>query len=171
MNLRRFISVAKWLSDEKKLELFPPFWMMRLNVTTLTNNWREIRIKLPRTWVSRNHGGGIFGGFQASLADPIAAIACTKVFPGYAVWTRSLHLDFQHEANTDITLHFDLSDEMKTRIKKDLESKGRSTPTFTMYFKRTDGTVCTLIKNTVAIRPMNYKKPTKQSVTSQLNKN
>ncbi len=167
MNLRRFISATSLLSDAKKLELFPPFWLMRLQVTTLSSDWRKIRIKLPRTWLSRNQGGGIFGGFQASLADPIAAIACSKIFPGYAVWTRSLHLDFQHEANTDTTLHFDLDGEMKARIQHDLNLKNRSTPTFSMSFKRTDGTVCTVIKNTVAIRPMNYKKPTKQSSASQ----
>ena len=32
--------------------------------------------------MSRNPGGVMFGGYQAALADPIAALACARVFPG-----------------------------------------------------------------------------------------
>lgn len=170
MNLRRFIWRTKLLSDSRRLEWYPPFWMMRIKVTKLSNNWRLIRIKLPQSWVSRNTGGGIFGGFQASLADPIAAIACSRVFPNYSVWTRQLSIDFQREASTDITLHFDFSDELVAQIKHDLETKNRSTPTFEMTYKTTDGKTCTVIKNTVAIRPKGYSKPTKESIKASLNK-
>ena len=162
MTLRQFIARIPFIPDAKRLEWHPPFWLMRLKVLELTQDWRKLRIKLPQSTIASNMHGGIFGGFQASLADPLAALACAKVFPGYAVWTRELIVDFKHAANSDIILHFDFDDEMKSRIQADLESTGRSTPTFEMHFKRSDNTICTVIRNTVAIRPLGYTKPSAQ---------
>ena len=47
-------------------------------------------MKLPLNTVSRNPGGVMFGGYQAALADPIAALACSRIFPGYSCWTRAI---------------------------------------------------------------------------------
>ena len=55
-----------FLPEEKRMALWPAWWMMRIKVTSLKNDWREVRITLPLTWISRNKGGGMFGGFQAS---------------------------------------------------------------------------------------------------------
>lgn len=170
MNLRQYIWRSTLLSDKQRLEWYPPFWMMRIKVTEISHNWRTVRIKLPLTWVSKNTGGGIFGGFQASLADPVAAIACARAFPSYSVWTRQLNVDFQREASSDITLHFTISDQQIEDIQRDLDKKNRSTPTFEMIYKTTDGKTCTVIKNTVAIRPKGYTKPTIESVKAALEK-
>ena len=101
----------------------------------------------------------MFGGYQASLADPIAPLACAKVFPKYDVWTRHLSVDFRLPGNSDLELRFNFSKQQEKEIYKELESKGRSTPTFEYGFYREDGKLCTAIKCTVAIRPENYLKP------------
>ena len=158
MSLRDIVARIPFISEAKRLELHPPFWLMRISVTKLSEDWRSIQIKLPQTAISMNSYGGVFGGFQASLADPIAVVACSHIFPGYAIWTRSLSLDFQQQPNTDITLHFELSKELEHQIREDLANKGRSTPTFEMHYQRTDGEICTVVTNTIAIRPQGYKK-------------
>ena len=168
MTLRDIVSRIPFISGAKRLELHPPFWLMRISVTKLSKDWRSIQIKLPQTAISMNNYGGVFGGFQASLADPIAVVACSHIFPGYAIWTRELSLDFQQQPNTDLTLHFELSPQLEQQIRDDLANKGRSTPTFEMYYQRSDGEICTVIKNTIAIRPQGYKKqqPKKPPQTS-----
>jgi len=98
----------------------------------------------------------MFGGYQAAVADPIAAIACAKIFPGHEVWTRSQHIDFQHEGNSDLELHFELDEKTEHQIRDDLAQKGRSTPTFEYGFYRKDGVRCSKIINVVAIRPKGY---------------
>lgn len=158
MTLRDIVARIPFISEATRLQWHPPFWLMRIKVTQLTEDWRKIQIKLPKTAISRNNYGGVFGGFQASLADPIAVVACSHIFPGHSIWTRELSLDFQQQPNTDITLHFELSKQLEQQIRDDLATKGRSTPTFEMYYKRTDGQICTVIKNTIAIRPTGYKK-------------
>ncbi|PKM12795.1 MAG: hypothetical protein CVV13_04090 [Gammaproteobacteria bacterium HGW-Gammaproteobacteria-3] len=158
MNLRRIIWNSNWLSDTQKIQWYPAFWLLRLRVLELPADWRTIRIMLPQSWIASNSGGSLFGGFQACLADPIAAMACVKVFPGYSVWTRSLHLDFIHEGLTDLELRFTLQPEQEAHIRQELADKGRSTPQFEYGFYQSDGSLCTLVKARIAIRPLGYKK-------------
>ena len=160
MGLARFVANLKFLPEARRLELYPAFAMMRVKVLEISGGWRRVRIRLPLNSISRNPGGVMFGGFQASLADPIAALACVRVFPGYSVWTRALTVDFQKGGSTDLELRFEMQPEQEAAIAEELKTQGRSTPTFEYGYYLTDGSLCTLITNTVAIRPKGYKKAT-----------
>jgi acyl-coenzyme A thioesterase PaaI-like protein len=160
MGFLRFVSNLKFLPEARRLEFYPAFAMMRVKVLEIGGGWRKVRIRLPLNSVSRNPGGVMFGGFQACLADPIAAIACSRVFPGYSVWTRAMTMDFQKGGSTDLELRFEMGPEQEASIAAELKARGRATPTFEYGYYLTDGSLCTLIKNTVAIRPKGYQKAT-----------
>ncbi|MDQ6957064.1 MAG: DUF4442 domain-containing protein [Mariprofundaceae bacterium] len=152
----RILTKLSFLSDARRLAWYPPFWMLRPKVLEVSDDWKHTRIKLPLTWASRNAAGNMFGGYQANLADPIPAIACVKLFPNYRVATKHLELEFLRVGNSDLILHFDLSDEQVATIKQELLEHQRSTPCFEMHYVREDGKVCTTIRNTIAIRPLGY---------------
>jgi acyl-coenzyme A thioesterase PaaI-like protein len=167
MNLRQLIWNTPWLSDVQRIKWFPPFWLLRITVLELSPCWRTVRILLPHNWISTNSGGSLFGGFQACLADPIAAMSCHKVFSGYSVWTRSLHLDFRTEALTGIELHFTMTATQEAEIRAELQAYGRSTPDFEYGYFLSDGALCTLVRAKVAIRPVGYKKRRNKRVSLQ----
>ncbi|MEZ5514744.1 MAG: DUF4442 domain-containing protein [Steroidobacteraceae bacterium] len=152
----RWLVRKRYVSDARLLAIYPPFLLMRIKVLQLASDWRVVRIRLPLNAVSRNPGGVMFGGYQAALADPIAALACSRIFPGYEVWTRAMTIDFQHGGTTDLEMRFAVSAEQEKQIRADLEAAGRATPTIEYGFYRTDGVRCTVIQNTVAIRPSGY---------------
>lgn len=156
MNALRIMRRMRFLSARRRLEWFPPFWMMRVKVLQLEEDWQTVRLLLPLTVFSRNLGDSMFGGYQASLADPIAALACVKRFPGYSVWTRSMNVDFVAEGNSDLELRFEFDPAVEQQIRHELARKGRSTPCFEYGFYRSDGIQCTRITNRVALRPMGY---------------
>jgi len=155
-NIFSLLKKLPFIPEKKFLEWYPPFFFMRVKVLEISNQGRFIRLKLPLTMLSRNMGDSMFGGYQAAVADPIAAIACAKIFPGHEVWTRSQHIDFQHEGNSDLELRFELDEKTEHQIRDDLAQKGRSTPTFEYGFYRKDGVRCSKIINVVAIRPKGY---------------
>ena len=142
----------------KRLENFEPFKMMQVKILELTPDWRSITLLLPLSGAAINHQGTMFGGFMASLADPIAALSCGKLFPGYAAWTRKLKIDFIRAGTTDLQLRFDFPAELEPIIAKELEEKNRSTPTFKYAYYLEDGTLCAKVKCIVAIRPQGYMK-------------
>ena len=155
-----WVFARRWLTDARKLEWYPPFWLMRIRVLELRDGWRGVRILLPLHSISRNPGGVMFGGFQASLADPIAALACARVFPGHSVWTRGMSIEFDRGGNTDLELRFEMAPSQESDIRAELAARGRATPTFEYGYYLADGTRCTRIRNTVAIRPRGYHRAT-----------
>lgn len=169
--MNRFI---RWMwrlnavSDKRKIELYPPFFLMRVKVLEIRDDWRYVRMKLPLNTFSRNPGGVMFGGYQAALADPVAALACARVFPGYSVWTRAMSIDFRLGGRTDLELVFEFPKVQEEAIAAELAEKGRATPTFEYGFFLADGTRCTVIHNTVAIRPKGYVKATTPGADSGL---
>ena len=151
--LLRFYGARK----RRDLEWFPPYWLMGIKMLDTGDNWRRVRICLPLRLCTRNMGGTMFGGSQASLADPIPAIACAHLFPDWAVWTKDLRLRFLKTGNSDLELRFDFDPATEAGIARDLAEKGRSDPHFEFGFYRQDGQLCTQVYNTVAIRPKGYK--------------
>jgi len=161
--MQRFMSLvvrSRIFSDAQLLELYPPFLPMRIKVVEIADNWRLVRIRLPLNARSRNPGGVMFGGYQAALADPIAALACARIFPGYSVWTRAMTISFDHGGNSDLEMRFSLTPEQEAAIRIELERDGRSTPSFEYGYFRKDGVRCTVVRNTVAIRPKGYRRAT-----------
>jgi len=156
----RFMTRSGILSDARLLEIYPPFVPMRIKVLEIADHWRLVRIRLPLNAMSRNPGGVMFGGYQAALADPIPALACARIFPGHSVWTRAMAISFDHGGNSDLEMRFSLTPEQEADIRAELARDGRSTPTFEYGYLRRDGVRCTVIRNTVAIRPHGYNRAT-----------
>ena len=160
MNVLRLLQRLRFLSTRQRIEWFPPFLLMRVKVLELADDWQTARLRLPLNAFSRNMGDSMFGGYQASLADPIAALACARRFPGHEVWTRAMTIDFVAEGNSDLELRFEFDPALDQKIRDDLAARGRSTPRFEYAFYRQDGTLCSHVVNTVAIRPKGYVAPT-----------
>ncbi len=147
------------LPPARRLEWYPPFRALRVRVLELGQGWRTVRLLLPLQ-PNRNPGGGMFGGAMACVADPIAALACSRVFPGHQVWTRQLSLDFVHESRTDMELRFVLAPESEQAIQRELNDRGRATPTFAYAFHDRSGRACVTVNCRVALRPPDYRSPT-----------
>lgn len=154
-----WLTRAKFLSPARRLEWYPPFWIMRIRVLELSPDWRRIRVRLPLYALSRNPGGSMFGGNQAALADPIPALACARIFPGRAVWTRAFSIEFLRPGSTDLELRFEVPENRVREIRSELDCRGRATPRFELGYYLGTGELCTHIINSVAIRPAGYSSP------------
>jgi len=157
LNILRLLRRARFLSTRRRLEWYPPFWLMGVKVIRLDEDWTHVCLRLPLNARSRNLGDTMFGGYQAAIADPVAAIACARQFPGYSVWTRTLVLDFERPGDTDLELRFEFDPGIREEIWLDLEQRGRSSPEFEYGLYLGDGTRCTRVVCRVAIRPVTEK--------------
>ena len=129
---------------------------MQVKVLRMENDGRDVIIRLPLNRFNRNPGGGMFGGAMASLADPIAALMCARIFPGHAVWTRNMEIDFVREGRSDLELRFVLQQQHEEQIRQELADRKRATPVFEYAFFDDSQRVCAWVTNKVAIRPDGY---------------
>ena len=155
--LYRFISQTKLLSPARRLELYPPFRAMRIRISEIEDDWSSATILLPLNRHNRNPGGGMFGGAMASLADPVPALMCARLFPGHSVWTRAMTIDFRREGRSDLLLRIAIGEKQQQAIRDELDARQRATPEFEYAFYDVDGQLCAQISNRVAIRPAGYK--------------
>lgn len=148
--------ILRQLSAVRQLEWYPPFRTFRVRVVELSDDWRTVRLSLPLA-ANRNPGGGMFGGAMACVADPIAALACNRIFPGHQLWTRELRLDFRREGRSDMELRFQMAADQESQIQAELTESGRATPDFEYGFYDLRGHLCVDVWCRVAIRPGDYR--------------
>lgn len=135
------------------LERFPPFQAMDIRVLELDDAWQRVRILLPLNPQNRNPGGTMFGGAIASLADPIAALACARHFPDHVVWTKSLTVDFLRPGTADMELIFEFPVQAMDTIRVEMAEKGRCDYPFQYGVYLGDGSLCCRVSCVVAFRP------------------
>lgn len=141
------------LSAAQRLEAFPPFHNMGIKVLDFVADWQIVRLLLPFTSQNKNPGGTMFGGAIASLADPIAALACVYRFPGYAVWTKSLTVDFVKPGSSDLQLLFEFPSSASAEISDKLAKNSAADHTFYYGLYLNDSSLCARISCVVALRP------------------
>lgn len=56
----------------------------------IASDWRELHLKLPLTWRTRNYVGTIFGGSMFAALDPVYMVMLIKALGrDYVVWDKA----------------------------------------------------------------------------------
>jgi len=94
-----------------KFNLFPAYRGSGARVTYISADFREVRIRLPLTWRSRNAVGTIFGGSMYAAVDPMYMIMLMKCLgPEYVVWDKAATIRFRKPGRTTLHAKFILDD-------------------------------------------------------------
>ncbi|MEN8175794.1 MAG: DUF4442 domain-containing protein [Pseudomonadota bacterium] len=152
-----YYALRRRLSPRRRFEWFPPFASMGVRVTEMSQDGRRLSLRLPLNFYNRNPGGSMFGGAMASLADPVPALMCARIFENCAVWTRSMHIDFRHEGRSDLVMRVEISAEQVNAIGVELARRGRATPEFEYGFFDARERLCAWVHNRVALRPPHHR--------------
>ena len=94
-----------------KFNLFPAYRGSGARVTYIAADFREVRIRLPLTWRSRNAVGTIFGGAMYSAVDPVYMIMLMHCLGReYVVWDKTASIRFRRPGRTTLHATFRLDD-------------------------------------------------------------
>src|ERR1700727_1576187 len=105
MRALSLVSRMAWrFSPRLAFNLFPAFRGTGGRVTFVSNDFREIRVRLPLNWRTRNYVGTIFGGSLYGAADPFFMIMLIEILgPDYLVWDKAGAIRFRKPGRS--TLH------------------------------------------------------------------
>ena len=92
--------------------IFPAYRGTGGRVTYISDDWMNVRIRLPLNWRTRNYVGTIYGGSISGSIDPIYRLMLMKILgPGYTVWDKAASIRFKKPGRETLYAEFVLDDE------------------------------------------------------------
>ena len=109
--------------DRWKFNLFPAYRGSGARVIYISDDYHEMKVKIPLNWRTRNYVGTIYGGSMYSGIDPIYMLMLIKILGrDYIVWDRSAKITFKRPGTETLYADFlvtsDDIDEIKTALGK-----------------------------------------------------
>ncbi len=78
------------------VNFFPAYRGSGGRVTYIASDWREVHIRVPLSWHTRNYVGTIFGGSIYAAVDPFYMLMLIhNLSPDYLVWDKSAFIRFK----------------------------------------------------------------------------
>ncbi len=112
-----------WLT-KLSINFFPAYRRTGARVVAVSDDWKEVKIRLPLNWKTRNYVGTIFGGSLYSSVDPIYMLMLIEILgPEYIVWDKSATIRFKRPGRATLYATFKISDPEIETIKNLLKSE------------------------------------------------
>lgn len=132
--------------------LFPAYRGTGGRVTYVADDYREVRVKLPLSWRTRNYVGTIYGGSIYASVDPIYMLMLIRILgPEYIVWDKAAKIRFRKPGKTTLYADFNLSNDEINEIKRLAESAKSVDRIYEVELKDNEGLVHAQIEKTLYI--------------------
>ena len=118
----------------------------------VADDFKEIHIKLPLNWRTRNYVGTIYGGSIYASIDPIYMLMLIKILgPEYTVWDKAAKIRFRKPGKDTLLAHFKLTGEEIAGIKRLAENERSIDRIYNVELKDKSGVVHAQIEKTIYI--------------------
>jgi len=122
--------------------LWPCYRGTGARVTHIAEDWREVRVRLPLSWRTRNIVGTIFGGSLYAAVDPFFMIMLMKnLGPDYVVWDKAASVRFRKPGRGTLTACFRLDEAEVADIRRLLREQPKVDRTYTIQLVDQQGLV------------------------------
>lgn len=131
---------------------FPAYRGTGGRIVYIADDFRQIRIKLPLNWRTRNYVGTIYGGSIYASIDPIYMLMLIRVLgPEYTVWDKAAKIRFRKPGKDTLFADFNLSDEEIAEIKRPAGNEKSIDRIYNVELKDKSGVVHAEIEKTLYI--------------------
>jgi len=106
------------------LNFFPAFRGTGAKITYISQDFREVKLKLPLNWRTKNYVGTIFGGSMFASTDPLYLVMLIQVLgPSYIVWDKASAIRYKKPGRTTLYAKAVLEDAEIEFIRNELTCK------------------------------------------------
>lgn len=132
---------------------FPAFRGTGGRITYIARDFREVRLRLPLSWRTRNYVGTIFGGSMYGAVDPIYMIMLIRALgPAYVVWDKAATIRFRRPGRTTLFARFLITDEEVDAIRAALRDARSTDRIYAVDLVDGDGAVHATVEKTIHVR-------------------
>lgn len=138
--------------DRIKFNFFPAYRGTGARVVYIADDYREIRVKIPLSWRTRNYVGTIYGGSMYAGIDPLYMIMLIKnLGSDYIVWDKSAAIRFKKPGKDTLYADFKITQDELDEIKEILKNQKSVDRIYNIELKDKTGTIHCLIEKTLYI--------------------
>lgn len=132
---------------------FPAYRGTGARITYIADDFREIRVRLPLNWRTRNYVGTIFGGSLYAAVDPMYMIMLIKILgPEFVVWDKAATIRFLKPGRTTLEARFLITEEEVRTIRELLEKAPSLDRVYRVELKDAEGKVHAEVDKTIYVR-------------------
>lgn len=135
---------------KRMLNLWLPFIFNRIKITKVSNDFRNIEVRLKLSFWNRNPGKAIWGGAIFSAADSFFPIMLKQnaLLNGYKTdfLTKSANVSYIKPSKTDLVFNFTLSDQEVDTMIDILKTDGKYQEWHTVYGIDKNDNKCVKVK-------------------------
>ena len=147
----RYHSAQLKPSDLKRmLNLWLPFIFNRIKITKVSNDFRNIEVRLKLSFWNRNPGKALWGGAIFSAADSFFPIMLKQnaLLNGIETdfFTKSTNVSYLKPSKTDLVFNFTLSDQEVDTMIDILKTDGKYQEWHTVYGIDKNDNKCVKVK-------------------------
>lgn len=144
-----------------KINLYPPFWGMGIRVDRISDDFRELDVRMGLHWYNRNYVGTQFGGGLYAMTDPFFMLMLMQCLgPGYVVWDQAASIDFVHPGRSRVWARFRLPEGEVERLIAEAEGGAPLRPVYSLEVTDDEGNLVARVQKTLYVRK---KKPKAES--------
>lgn len=139
--------------DRWRFKLFPAYRGTGARIDYIASDWREVRIRVPLGWRTRNYVGTIFGGSMYGSIDPIYMIMLIRnLGHEFVVWDRAATIRFLRPGRTTLFATFALSAEFIEEARVEARRLGKVNRDLEVELRDAAGEICATCTKTLYIR-------------------
>jgi len=144
-------SIARFL-----INLYPPMIFNGVRVIHVAEDYTALKLRIRRTFLTRNHSGSIFGGSLFSAVDPFYALLYWQIFQHENIhcstWLKSAEVKYLKPANTKLFANLFISEEEKNNALSTIKEKGRFDAHYTIYLVDKQGVKYVEVKQLITLK-------------------
>ncbi len=121
--------VGRWMAKPKGFQFLfnisPMYRRTNGRILSVSEDMREVWIKIKLNFRNRNYVGTMFGGSLFGATDPILMLQWMQILGRqYVVWDKKTTIHFKRPANTTAYCQFLITPEEISRVQKQLAQNG-----------------------------------------------
>ncbi|WP_264875034.1 DUF4442 domain-containing protein [Vibrio agarivorans] len=135
------------------LNIWPPFWGAGIKILSISEDFRQVKMRLKLRWWNKNANRTQYGGSMFSLTDPVYALMLMGILgPEYYVWDKEASINFIKPGATNLYADFELSQQQLDEIWALTAAGEKCFPEFVVYIKNHSGEVVAEVERKLYIR-------------------
>ena len=132
---------------------FPAFRRTGGRLIYVADDWREVRVKLPLNWRTRNYVGTMFGGSLYAATDGQYMVMLLKLLGSdYIVWDKGASIRYKKPCRTTVYATFAIDERETDAIRKLLVIEPKIDRQYQVDWTDREGSIYATVETTIHIR-------------------